>query len=1449
MNRFARQWKRLRKMLGTSAAPRRSPSRRPRLEHLEARLAPAHDTLATAIPLTFVSHTAQVSATLVQNQADLYAVTLRAGDEIAADASSPMPSGLASCLRVFDRDGHQVAFEENAGGDTTLTFDAPTAGVYYVGISANGNFGYDTRTTNSGHGATSAGDYGLTLNLGSVLVPESGSNFFLAMAQAVTGNTILEGAYVGGATAYYAFTATGTGRLTATVVPDDATVAGPRLTLYDSLGRLLIQSDATIGGAAQVVQHLRPGTYYLGVSPIHANSSVDQTYVLDTTFDAALPPSQPLPSGTDAFDGPVALTTGDFDHDGILDLATTKIDGYVSVFLGTGDGTFRSTGATYQVGGAVQSIAVSDFNEDGNLDLVTAGGDGFFGSVTVLQGNGDGTFRNTVTFDEYTGSHTRSVAVGDVDRDGHLDLVVNGDGDSLSVLMGNGDGTFQFRTTYFVGSLSETVALADLRHDGNLDIVSTNFGDQTVSVLLGNGDGTFQSPTTYDVGGGPAGLAIGYFDHDANLDLAVTDYENQTVAVFLGRSDGTFGTAADYALGSQSTSLTAADLNGDGRTDLVAVCTNDNSIAFLLGAGDGTFAAPVFTVVGSDPATAVVGDFDRNGKIDLAVTNDRADSISVLIGNGNATFQPTTPSGLQPNPASVAVGDFNHDGILDQVVANAAFSFATLQGDYVDTSVTVLLGNGDGTFRVLATYPVQEQALAVEVGDFNHDGSLDIVAVGGQIVFGEVTTVSVLLGRGDGTFIPATSYAVTETFPYLNAVAVGDINNDGNLDLVGSDYGADAVSTLLGNGDGTFRQGGFFATDLHPESVALADFNHDGKLDVASANQNNATVSVLLGNGDGTFGAPVNYSLRFDALSVRVADLNGDKNPDLVVGTENYINDTEVLLGNADGTFQPSVVYQLGQSTFCVALGDFNNDGKIDIAAVDSGNQLALALGNGDGTFRTTATFLVGNYALSVAAGDFNRDGNLDLVTVDTTDRSTSVLLGLGDGTFHTMTAAAGVPTLNMPLSQDLTGDGIADTVILDSSGNVLFRRGLPGRTNRFDPPVILNPGHLARDITLLRTPTGWGVAALDAGTTVSRYQFDPATGRFSRSFAFDTGKLPARIAADANGNLVVANGFDDTVTIAIQDRAGAFGTLTRAVGVVPSGIAFADLGNPFGLDIVVSDQVSGDFTVLRNDAGHAFDHEDRYRAGTGLFGIDDSTGVPTVSSQLQTVGLVAGRFTTAGRDDLVTLNRGADGFTLLPTQAGGTFANPSPSAYFTSQQASQVAAIALPGDPLSSVAVLMQDLGQIWIYRNTGNGPLSAPLKIDAGNSPTGFSVATVKGKLALLVGNKYGDILTLLYDGSTFAPDRADLKNLPLAVGTLAGSGRQYAVVADQQHDKVSLYYRVPGTNGFGAGIPITGQLPLLAPGAVQVFEVPGDKNPYLVVANSLSNDVLVYHYFYCN
>jgi len=334
-----------------------------------------------------------------------------------------------------------------------------------------------------------------------------------------------------------------------------------------------------------------------------------------------------------------------------------------------------------------------------------------------------------------------------------------------------------------------------------------------------------------------------------------------------------------------------------------------------------------YYAVSLKPYSVAAADFNGDGILDLAVASAES-NVSVLLGNGEGTFQPAVNYYAGGSPYSVAVGDFNGDGYLDLAVANGTY-------------VAVLLGNGDGTFQGLKTYSAGSNPVSVAVGDFNGDGILDLAVAdySGNVI--------VLLGKGDGTFqaAPDSPYA-TGTHPF--SVAVGDFNGDGYLDLAIADFGG-GVIVLMNNADGT---GTFqvapdspYAAGTHPSSVAVGDFNGDGYLDLAVANYGSNNVSVLLGNGDGSFQGAVNYPAGTQPRSVAVGDLNGDGTLDLAVADYGGSTNVSVLLGNGDGTFQTALSYAADSSPWSVAVGDFNGDGRMDLAVANqNSNNVSILL-------------------------------------------------------------------------------------------------------------------------------------------------------------------------------------------------------------------------------------------------------------------------------------------------------------------------------------------------------------------------------------------------------------------------------------------------------------------------------------------------------------------------
>ena len=468
----------------------------------------------------------------------------------------------------------------------------------------------------------------------------------------------------------FAFVATSDLVLVAQVDPQGLTT---QLSLLDSQGQVLVQSDGLSSSDPDdlIAQQLVSGSYFLKVD----STGGAGTYTLTTTVAPTTAAFQPLPVGNQ----PEAIVAGDFTGNGRTDLAVVNGgDNTVSVLLGNGDGTFQPQ-VTYAVGTGPFSILAGDFTGNGILDLAVANLNS--NSVSVLLGNGDGTFQPQVTYAVVSGPD--SIVAGDFNGDGHLDLAVAnvnpyGPG-TVSVLLGNGDGTFQPQVTYAVGLFPVAIVAGDFTGNGHLDLAVANWNpDGTVSVLLGNGDGTFAPQVSYAVGSGPGAIVAGDFTGDGHLDLAVSGSDPSTaageVSVLLGNGDGTFQPQVTYAVGGEPDAIVAGDFTGDGRLDLADVNEGQGTVSVLLGNGDGTFQPQVTYATGAagtEPFALVAGDFTGDGHLDLAVAyfseNSNSGSVTILPGNGDGTFQPEPGTGnaVAVRPGAIAAGAFTGKGRMD----------------------------------------------------------------------------------------------------------------------------------------------------------------------------------------------------------------------------------------------------------------------------------------------------------------------------------------------------------------------------------------------------------------------------------------------------------------------------------------------------------------------------------------------------------------------------------------------------------------------------------------------------------------------------------------------------------------------------------------------------------------------------------------------------------------
>ncbi|MFL6374183.1 MAG: FG-GAP-like repeat-containing protein [Pyrinomonadaceae bacterium] len=490
---------------------------------------------------------------------------------------------------------------------------------------------------------------------------------------------------------------------------------------------------------------------------------------------------------------------------------------------------------------------------------------------------------------DYTaGAQPFSVAVGDFNGDGKLDLVTaNYVGNSVSVFPGAGFGTFGPKTDFAVDS-PQSVAVGDFNNDGNLDIVTGN-----VSILFGTGNGSFASPVTYPAGGNS--VTVGDFNGDGHLDLVVANtgtgfpYGN-TVSVLLNTGSGTFGPKVDYQTATGPFSLAVGDFNSDGILDIAAADVGNTialpSVSVLLGVGNGKFGPKADYATAKNPISVAVGDFNGDGHLDLATGNSNR-TISVLLGTGNPAFGVTfgghvdypTSFTTSNNPRSLAVADFDRDGMQDLALANSGH-------------FTVFVNTGGGIFGTKIDYPAGPGPLAVATGDFNGDGWPD-VAVANAVSGGpntQVNNVSVLLNATGIPFVSINNVSQNEgvsgttSFNFtvsLNAAGTttGTVNYataDGTATIADNDYQATSGTlsfapgeisktiTVLVNGDTKFEPNETFQVSLSAPTNLVLGGNASGTGTIVSDETSAAHVTisgrVLTADGAGLRNARVDLT-------------------------------------------------------------------------------------------------------------------------------------------------------------------------------------------------------------------------------------------------------------------------------------------------------------------------------------------------------------------------------------------------------------------------------------------------------------------------------------------------------------------------------------------------------------------------------------------------------------
>lgn len=669
------------------------------------------------------------------------------------------------------------------------------------------------------------------------------------------------------------------------------------------------------------------------------------------------------------------------------------------------------------------ALIAADFNGDGKLDLFVQG---WGAPAQIMLSNGDGTFR--LMTGSYPALTAFSAVVADFNGDGKLDAAIASDSpQNITVLLGMGNGKFH-STAVTTDYAATGLAAGDVNGDGIVDLVVLpvpgNGFDLPLQVLLGKGNGAFQAPKAIanSLTGGTTPTLIDV-NHDGILDL-VYRWSNEVVTQ-LGNGDGTFGEPLTFTSSTSSQGMAVADVTGDGKPDIVmsSYVNSAPSLCVYPGNGDGTYAGAKCTVVPNVFSSVAVGDFNEDGHVDVAglagSDNGGPAVLTVLLGNGDGTFASQSNFGWNDGGV-IVVGDWNGDGHLDLAVPNG-----------IGNEIAVTLGDGHGNFIAVldppsGPYPQPDAATA----DFNGDGKIDLAIVNsGPVVAAGTHEIDILMGSGDGTFQPGPVIQVG-TLPV--EVIAADVNGDGIPDLIVTDNGtAKGLWVLIGTGGGSFKTPVFYATPPLA-SIVARDVNGDGVPDLIGLSPSAAKVVVLLGNSDGTFQSGHGYAAGSNPIYMTLGHFHGGGAVDVAV-SDREGNAVLLLPGHGNGSFGAAITVASGIGPAGLVTGDFNADGFADLAVAAAGaGNVEIFLGNGDGTFQAPNSISVPGNVLTMVKADFDGDGNLDLAVTARYRYQTIVLLGSGDGQFHIggVFDPGGDPVGIG--AADFNGDGKADLMIFN---------------------------------------------------------------------------------------------------------------------------------------------------------------------------------------------------------------------------------------------------------------------------------------------------------------------------------------------------------------------------------------------------------------------------------
>jgi len=701
--------------------------------------------------------------------------------------------------------------------------------------------------------------------------------------------------------------------------------------------------------------------------------------------------------GTKRF--PEAVTTGDFDGDGAVDVAFARSDFVgqgISVKFNLGDGTMGPA-ISYPSESESTDIKAGDLNGDGHLDLVVVSqGTSLHGHVVdVYLNDGSGSFMHRTSTG---GDGPQKMALADLDGDGDLDLAMSGSDFSnvAAVLLNDGAGNFGSERRFNAGDDPQGVAAADFDGDGDVDVALARDDSSTlttkVDILTNDGAAHFvRARTITALEEGSPSLVADDLNGDAKPDLVVGLVGTDHQVVMLNQGGLAFAQSA-YVTGFSAWDLASGDLDADGDADVVLATLGSSStgdMSILRNRGDGTFRALRFAA-GFNPHDAAIADFDGDDRADIVVANGATETGGIHLQRPGFRFGPPGLIQTQLFVGSIEHSDLDHDGDLDLVVS---------QGDPYGNLDHVLIMENDGLGGFQPSQTIESGLTSdggighVQPADLNGDGWDDLVWTIGQ--FNEpVAPIVYSLNDGAGTFGPITVFVGTDGNGYAG---VGDVDRDGDVDLVVS-QSTQRIAIYRNAGDATFGPAKLVSVAEFPGMVIARDLSGDGWPELVTPHNgvygSSASLSIVPALGGGQYGRFVKYTVGQGPAQVVAADFDADGDVDLATSNNggddiSNFNDesTTVLLNRGNGSFgairtYPGEDINYYLSEWAVEAVDVDGDGLVDLAVSNAmGNNVGIYRGRGDGTFDSQQVrYGVQNGAQDIDAADFTGDGRVDLV-------------------------------------------------------------------------------------------------------------------------------------------------------------------------------------------------------------------------------------------------------------------------------------------------------------------------------------------------------------------------------------------------------------------------------------------------------------------------------------